>query len=97
MRVDEHRILASRPANVPGARWEARVGARNRLQVVLVVAPSRDETIVEMLSGVELEQLLAGAPRQDPEAWRCATCGAENSASRRWCTQCSGHEHAGDR
>ena len=53
----EPRILAEREKN--GVIWQARIGTdRGRLEVVALVPPSTGTTIVEALTGAELQELL---------------------------------------
>jgi hypothetical protein len=84
------RVLAERQIAV-GVKWQARIGDRGRLEVVAIVAPSRHETSVPLLSDGELRELLAEGDRQDAEHWICAGCGAMNEPGRRWCRVCSDH------
>ncbi len=88
-------VLSRRRSSVPGAVWEARISSdRQRLEVVLVVEPSATPLEVPLLSDVELRELLAAAPTQRAEEWRCSECGTVNDASRRWCRNCSDHAGA---
>jgi hypothetical protein len=83
-----------------GTRWIARKGAdRGRLEVRAVVPPSRHVQYIEPLSPADLERWLSAIPpdqadeqdqtARDPEAWRCARCGATNEAPARWCAACA--------
>lgn len=85
-------VLAKRLSSHPGAHWEARVGERQRLEVVLVVEPSSQPIAVAILSDSDLKALLTQTPPEAAACWTCSECGATNPKDRRWCLLCSAHE-----
>lgn len=83
------RILAERTSR-DGVRWIARVGDdRDRLEVVVIVPASMEPTVVPMLNGAELAELLAEGTHQHVHCWMCSTCGTANPRERSWCERCS--------
>jgi hypothetical protein len=75
-----------------GTKWQARRSPdRGRLQVVAVISPSAEPTIVELLNEPELRALLAEGQQAQAAPWICVECGTTNDRDRRWCRVCSEH------
>ncbi len=60
----------------------SRAWCRARLEVIGIVAPSPEATIIERLSETDLRELLCAAPPEDSPSWICRDCGGEHDRAR---------------